>query len=74
MKAQKNMQLAASAESSENDQVDEEEYEPTQQEIFGYAEFLGMSLPDDADLLFIAEEGVSVNWFNKFALVESSRA
>lgn len=55
------MQLAASAESSENDQVDEEEYEPTQQEIFGYAEFLGMSLPDDADLLFIAEEGVSVN-------------
>ena len=59
MKAQKNMQLAASAESSENDQIEEEEYEPTQQEIFGYAEFLGMSLPDDADLLYIAEEGVS---------------
>ena len=30
MKAQKNMQLAASAESSENDQIEEEEYEPTQ--------------------------------------------
>ena len=50
---------AEGIESSENDQNDEEEYEPTQQEIFGYAEFLGMNLPDDADLLYIAEEGVS---------------
>ena len=66
MKAQKNMQLAASAESSENDQIEEEEYEPTQQEIFGYAEFLGMSLPDDADLLYIAEEGVSYLRLLKF--------
>ena len=58
---------AEGIESSENDQNDEEEYEPTQQEIFGYAEFLGMSLPDDADLLYIAEEGVSI-----FALYHNS--
>jgi hypothetical protein len=38
---------------------DEEVYEPNEQEIIGYAEFLGMVLPDDADLLYIAEEGVS---------------
>ena len=40
--------------------IEEEEYEPTQQEILGYAEFLGMSLPEDADLFYIAEEGVSI--------------
>lgn len=28
-------------------------------EIIEYAEFLGMDLQEDADLLFIAEEGVS---------------
>jgi len=28
-------------------------------EIIGYAEFLGMDLKEDADLLYIAEEGVS---------------
>ena len=60
MKVEKD--YAEGIESSENDQNDEEEYEPTQQEIFGYAEFLGMSLPDDADLLYIAEEGVSICW------------
>jgi len=37
---------------------DDEEYEPTEQEIIGYAEFLGMDLKDDADLLYIAEEGL----------------
>lgn len=46
---------------SNEDQDDVEEiYDPTQNEIIGYAEFLGMVLPDDADLLYIAEEGVSV--------------
>ena len=68
------MQLAASAESSENDQIDEEEYEPTQQEIYGYAEFLGMTLPDDADLLYIAEEGVSFSSCLKFLKVKSTCA
>ena len=49
---------------------DDEEYEPTEQgkhpylisifdlEIIGYAEFLGMDLKEDADLLYIAEEGL----------------
>ena len=44
-----------------DEQVEEwedEEYEPTEQEIIGYAEFLGMDLKEDADLLFIAEEGL----------------
>lgn len=41
--------------SDEEDQA----YEPTEQEIIGYAEFLGMILPEDADLLYIAEEGVN---------------
>lgn len=45
---------------SDDDQEElEEVYEPTQQEIIGYAEFLGMNLQEDADLLYIAEEGVS---------------
>jgi hypothetical protein len=39
--------------------LDDEEYEPTEQEIIGYAEFLGMDLDEDRDLLYIAEEGVS---------------
>ena len=38
---------------------DEEEYEPTEQEIIGYADFLGMDLVEDRDLFYIAEEGVS---------------
>ena len=33
-------------------------YEPTEQEIIGYAEFLGLNLKEDSDLLFIAEEGL----------------
>lgn len=41
------------------DESDDEEYEPTEQEIVGYAEFLGMDVKEDADLLYIAEEGVS---------------
>ena len=38
---------------------EEEEYQPTDQEIIDYARFLGMNLPEDQDLLYIAEEGVS---------------
>ena len=71
MKVEKN--YADGIESSENDQNEEEEYEPTQQEIFGYAEFLGMSLPDDADLLYIAEEGVSLSILRADS-VKSTRA
>jgi len=40
--------------------LDDEEYEPTEQEIIGYAEFLGMDLDEDRDLFYIAEEGVSI--------------
>ena len=39
-------------------QDDMSEYQPNQQEIIGYAEFIGMQLPEDADLLYIAEEGL----------------
>eukprot|EP01017_Pseudomicrothorax_dubius_P012380 TRINITY_DN1507_c0_g2_i1.p1 TRINITY_DN1507_c0_g2~~TRINITY_DN1507_c0_g2_i1.p1 ORF type:complete len:890 (+),score=272.40 TRINITY_DN1507_c0_g2_i1:52-2721(+) len=34
------------------------EYEPTEQEIIEYSRFLGMSLPEDRDLLYIAREGL----------------
>ena len=33
-------------------------YEPTQDEIVEYAEFLGMHLQDDNDLMWIAREGL----------------
>lgn len=33
-------------------------YEPTQDEIVEYAEFLGMHLQDDSDLMWIAREGL----------------
>ena len=65
------MPVTTSGDSSENDQIQDEEYEPTQEEINGYAEFLGMSLPDDADLLYIAEEGVSLPCCLSFLKVES---
>lgn len=42
-----------------SDSDEEEEYQPTEQEIIDYAKFLGMVLPEDSDLLYIAEEGVS---------------
>ena len=42
-----------------SDTDEEEEYQPTEQEIIDYAKFLGMVLPEDHDLLYIAEEGVS---------------
>ena len=35
-----------------------EEYEPTEQEVEGYAEFLGINLAEDRDLLYIAKEGI----------------
>lgn len=52
---------------------DDEEYEPTEQEIVGYAEFLGMDVNEDADLLYIAQEGVSI-WPNSAAQSARSRA
>jgi hypothetical protein len=38
---------------------DEDEFKPTQNEILEYAQFLGMDIVQDEDLLYIAEEGVS---------------
>ena len=32
-------------------------YEPTQEEVDEYAKWLGMQLPEDEDLLYIAREG-----------------
>ncbi len=40
-------------------EYDSEGYEPNEEEIIGYAEFLGMNINEDADLLFIAETGLS---------------
>ena len=36
----------------------DDNYEPLEEEIIGYAQFLGMDLKEDQDLLFIAEEGL----------------
>ena len=57
-----------SAQQYNSSELDDEEYEPTEQEIIGYAEFLGMDLDEDKDLLYIAEEGVSV--LNSLNLVQ----
>lgn len=43
---------------SESEQEYEEAYEVTEEELFGYAEFLGIRLPEEEDLLWIAEEGI----------------
>ncbi|ORZ40410.1 hypothetical protein BCR44DRAFT_1386408 [Catenaria anguillulae PL171] len=40
------------------EEVFDPNYEPTQKEIDEYAEFLGMNLEEDADLLWIAREGL----------------
>ena len=40
-------------------QEEDEEFKPTQNEILEYAQFLGMDIMQDQDLLYIAEEGVS---------------
>jgi hypothetical protein len=61
-----------SAQQYNSSELDDEEYEPTEQEIIGYAEFLGMDLDEDKDLLYIAEEGVSIFDSLKPCLVESS--
>ena len=37
---------------------EEGEYEPTQEEIHGYAKFLGMDIVKDKEFLYIAEEGL----------------
>ena len=36
----------------------DENYEPTEEEIQEYALFLGLDLPEDEDLLYIAREGL----------------
>ena len=35
-------------------------YEPSEAEVEEYAKWLGMQLPEDADLLYIAREGESI--------------
>ena len=40
-------------------QEEDDEFKPTQNEILEYAQFLGMDIMQDQDLLYIAEEGVS---------------
>lgn len=40
------------------DEVVDEEYEPTQQEILEYGEWLGMDVDQDKELLWIAREGL----------------
>lgn len=55
-----------------SDLDDEEEYQPTEQEIIDYAKFLGMVLPEDHDLLYIAEEGVRL--IDVYLLVASAGA
>ena len=37
---------------------EEEVYEVTEEELMGYAEFLGIQLPEEEDLMWIAEEGI----------------
>ena len=37
---------------------EEGDYEPTLEEIHGYAKFLGIDVDQDAEFLFIAEEGL----------------
>jgi hypothetical protein len=61
MKYQQNSKnISTPDEQSDQDDM-EEVYEPLESEIIGYAAFLGMNLPEDNDLLYIAEEGVSSN-------------
>jgi hypothetical protein len=40
------------------DEVIDEDYKPTDNDIEDYAKFLGADLPEDRDLLYIAEEGI----------------
>lgn len=42
----------------ESDNDEDGEYEPTQEEIHGYAKFLGMDIVKDKEFLYIAEEGL----------------
>jgi centrosomal protein CEP164 len=43
---------------SEDPEYYEEDYEPELEEIIAYAEFIGMQLPEEEDLLWIAKEGL----------------
>jgi hypothetical protein len=38
---------------------EDEDFQPTQDEVIEYAKFLGMDVDVDKDLFYIAEEGVS---------------
>ena len=38
---------------------EDEDYQPTQDDVIEYAKFLGMDVDTDKDLFYIAEEGVS---------------
>ena len=57
-----------------SDMDEEEEYQPTEQEIIDYAKFLGMVLPEDHDLLYIAEEGVRLIYFYNLVASASARS
>ena len=52
-----------------NQDDDDEDYEPDEEEIFSYAEYLGIKLPEEEDLLFIAREGLLADlpgdWVNE---------
>ena len=54
---------------SESEAEYEEAYEITEEQLFGYAEFLGIKLPQEEDLLWIAEEGLCAelpdDWTNQ---------
>ena len=47
-------------------------YNPTQEEVEEYAKWLGMQLPEDEDLLYIAREGAFRLRFNCNWLVAGS--
>lgn len=40
------------------EELDDEFYEPTDDEIIEYGEYLGMDIEEDSDLLWIAREGL----------------
>lgn len=53
-----NSLIIMNEESQFYDEVIDEDYQPTADDIEDYAKFLGAELPDDRDLLYIAKEGL----------------
>ena len=51
---------------------DDEEYQITEEELLGYAEFLGIRLPEEEDLLWIAEEGLTAELPDGWAADDTS--